>query len=255
MHEKIRVLLAGESWVSNSTHYKGWDFFSSTIYEVGIQYLKESLEGTNIELIHLPGHLVADHFPTTLEELDSYHVLILSDIGSNTLLLPSDVWIRGKQSVNRLLLIKDWVSNGGGFAMCGGYYSFGGIYASAKYYKTPIEDILPVNIFTYDDRVECPQGVHPVIIDSQHPIVKNIHEPWPYLLGYNELSIKPEAHLIATIQGKPLLATANYEKGRTLAWASDIGPHWCPNEFIKWQGYSLLWKQIITWLAKGEDDE
>jgi uncharacterized membrane protein len=27
----IRVLLAGESWVSNSTHFKGWDFFSSTL--------------------------------------------------------------------------------------------------------------------------------------------------------------------------------------------------------------------------------
>jgi len=25
----IKVLLAGESWVSNSTHYKGWDFFSN----------------------------------------------------------------------------------------------------------------------------------------------------------------------------------------------------------------------------------
>lgn len=251
MNKKTKVLLAGESWVSNSTHYKGWDFFSSTIYEVGIQYLKESLEGTNIELIHLPGHLVADHFPVTFEELSSFQVLILSDIGSNTLLLPSDVWIRGKRSVNRLMLIKDWVSNGGGFAMCGGYYSFAGIYASAKYYKTPIEDILPVAIFTHDDRIECPQGVNPVVIDPQHPIVKNIHEPWPYLLGYNELSIKPEAHLIATIQGQPLLATADYGKGRTLAWASDIGPHWCPDEFIKWEGYSLLWKQIITWLARG----
>ena len=27
----IRALLAGESWVSNSTHFKGWDFFSSTV--------------------------------------------------------------------------------------------------------------------------------------------------------------------------------------------------------------------------------
>lgn len=25
--KNIHVLLAGESWVSNSTHFKGWDFF------------------------------------------------------------------------------------------------------------------------------------------------------------------------------------------------------------------------------------
>ena len=255
MTDEIRVLLAGESWVSNSTHYKGWDFFSSTVYEVGIQFLKESLDGSNIELIHLPGHLVADHFPSTIEEMNSYQVVILSDIGANTLLLPSDVWIRGKRSVNRLQLIKEWVSMGGGFAMCGGYYSFAGIYASAKYYRTPIEEILPVNIFTFDDRVECPQGINPVVIDPQHFIVQNISEPWPYLLGYNDLSLKEDSHLIATVQDKPLLAVRMYEKGRTLAWASDIGPHWCPDEFVKWEGYSLLWKQIITWLAKGESNE
>ena len=36
----IRALLAGESWVSNSTHFKGWDFFSSTVAETGIGYLQ-----------------------------------------------------------------------------------------------------------------------------------------------------------------------------------------------------------------------
>jgi len=255
MNEKIRVLLAGESWVSSSIHYKGWDFFASTVYEVGTQYLKKALSESNIELIHLPGHLVADHFPTSLEELNSYQVLILSDIGSNTLLLPSKVWLQGKRSINRLLLIKEWVAGGGGFAMCGGYYSFAGIYAGAKYFRTPIEEILPVNILTFDDRVECPQGVNPILVDSQHPIVKNISEPWPYLLGYNELSLKPDSHLIASIQEKPLLAVTTYGKGRTLAWASDIGPHWCPEEFAEWYGYGLLWRHIITWLAKGEIDE
>ncbi len=39
----IRVLLAGESWVSNSTHFKGWDFFSSTIYETGVMYLEAAV--------------------------------------------------------------------------------------------------------------------------------------------------------------------------------------------------------------------
>ncbi len=40
---KIKVILVGESWVSSSTHVKGWDFFSSTVYETGVEYLEKAL--------------------------------------------------------------------------------------------------------------------------------------------------------------------------------------------------------------------
>ena len=38
-------------------------------------------------------------------------------------------------------------------------------------------------------------------------------------------------------------------QGRTLAWASDIGPHWCPEPFATWEGYARLWSQAVAWLA------
>jgi len=249
MTEKIHVLLAGESWVSNSTHFKGWDFFSSTVYETGVGYLKEALENTNIEFEHMPGHLAADQFPFTLKELAKYEVIILSDLGANTLLLPGDVWLKGKSVPNRLKVLKEWVHDGGGLAMCGGYYSFAGIYGAAKFYRTPIEEVLPVNIYTFDDRVERPEGPLPEILKPEHPIVEGIAQPWPYLLGFNEVQCKPDADLIARIDGFPLLATRDVGKGRTLAWTSDIGPHWCPEPFVQWKGYSQFWRQAITWLA------
>ena len=84
---KTRFLLAGESWVSNSTHYKGWDFFSSTVYETGVEYLEKAFDNTDIEFIHMPSHLAAKEFPLSLEELRQYDVICLSDIGANTLLL------------------------------------------------------------------------------------------------------------------------------------------------------------------------
>ncbi len=87
---EIRVLLAGESWVSNSTHFKGWDFFSSTVYEVGTDYLEGALKGSDIQLEHMPSHVAATRFPLTLDELNAYDVVILSDIGANTLLLHPD---------------------------------------------------------------------------------------------------------------------------------------------------------------------
>jgi uncharacterized membrane protein len=249
---RIRVLLAGESWVSASTHNKGWDFFSSTVYETGIRELSQALAGSDIELEHLPGHLVPESFPLHLEELSAYRAVILSDIGANSLLLHPATWGGGKTMPNRLKLLEQWVLAGGGLAMCGGYYSFAGIYGAAKYYRTPIEELLPVRIHPFDDRLEVPEGVVPEVVLPGHPIVEAITGPWPALLGLNELELKQEAELVLRAGPHPLLAVAARGKGRTLAWASDIGPHWCPESFTAWSGYARLWKNVMHWLAGGQ---
>ena len=245
----IRVLLAGESWVSTTTHVKGFDFFSSTAYDTGLEYLEAALTGAGMAFTHLPNHLADSQFPNTPEGLADYDVVILSDIGANTLLLHPDTWLRGQPTPNRLRLLKEWVAQGGALAMCGGYYSFAGIYGAARYQRTPVEEILPINIMPYDDRIETPEGTRPEVVEPEHPIVAGIPAPWPLLLGFNELSLKPAAQLLAKAGDYPLLAVQSYEKGRTLAWASDIGPHWCPEPFATWDGYARLWSQAITWLA------
>lgn len=246
----IKVLLAGESWVSNSTHYKGWDFFSSTVYETGEEFIRKAFEKSDIDFTHLPGHLAAEKFPLTLEELRTYDVVILSDLGANTLLLHPETWLHGKSMPNRLRLLADWVAKGGALVMCGGYYSFAGIYGAAKYYRSPIEEILPVKIYTFDDRVESPEGLTPEILIPSHPLVKDMAGKWPVLLGLNELEMKEGADLIVKAGKYPLLAAWDYGKGRTMVWASDIGPHWCTVEFAKWKGYTALWANTAHWLSK-----
>jgi uncharacterized membrane protein len=245
----IRVLLAGESWVTNSTHYKGWDFFSSTTYETGATYLAAALEAGGMAFQHLPSHLAGVEFPNTQAALSAFDVVILSDIGANTLLLHPDTWIHGRPTPNRLRLLRDWVGGGGGLIMCGGYYSFAGIHGSARYHHTPIEDVLPVDISPYDDRVEVPEGVNPSVVDAEHSILAGMPDAWPILLGYNEVTLKPDAQLLATAGEHPLLAVRNVGHGRTLAWTSDIGPHWCPQPFATWEGYARLWRQAIQWVA------
>ena len=245
----VRVLLAGESWVSATSHNKGWDFFSSTAYETGIRNLEAALAGSEIELEHLPGHLVPERFPLDVDGLAEYHVVVLSDIGANSLLLHPDTWVAGKTRPNRLKLLKRWVEEGGGLAMCGGYYSFAGIYGAAKYYRTPIEELLPVRIHPFDDRVEAPEGLDPQVAAPDHPVLRGVRGPWPALLGLNELELKEEGTLIATAGGHPLLAVAERGRGRVLAWASDIGPHWCPEGFTTWDGYASLWRNAFAWLA------
>ncbi|MFQ5792727.1 MAG: glutamine amidotransferase [Acidobacteriota bacterium] len=246
---KIRVLLAGESWVSNSTHFKGWDFFSSTVYETGVEYLEKVLVQAGIDFHHMPSHVAAKEFPVDKKSLEAYDVVILSDLGANTLLLHPDTWARGQATANRLKLLHEWVHEGGGLAMCGGYYSFAGIYGAAKYYRTPVEAVLPVAIHCFDDRVEAPEGVSPQVVDPSHPILDGLSTPWPHLLGFNELVLKSEGRLLVKVDEHPLLAVRRRGQGRTLAWASDIGPHWCPEGFAQWEGYARLWSQSVEWLA------
>lgn len=249
----VKVLLAGESWVSTGTHVKGFNHFSASEYQIGIAGLRRALEGSDIALTHLPGHLVPTEFPTAMEGLSAYDVVVLSDIGADSLLLHPDTFVRGQRTPNRLTLIADWAEAGGGFLMVGGYYSFQGIYGAARYRGTAIERILPVAMLSVDDRVEVPEGFVPAIASrGDHPAIAGIAGPWPYLLGFNEVIAKPDAEVLLTAgqgEARPLLVAGRHGKGRTMAWTSDIGPHWLPDSFVSWPGYRTLWRQVFRWLA------
>ncbi len=256
LDRRIKVLLAGESWVTSATHYKGWDQFGSVTYHLGAEYLVSALADSPFELDYMPSHLAARDFPQSLEELQRYSVVILSDIGSNTLLLHPDTWLYGRPTPNRLKLLREYVAAGGALAMMGGYYSYQGINSGARYKGTPVEEVLPVSLLPYDDRVEVPEGFKPEIVGPRdHPILAGLGEEWPILLGYNEVRLKEgdQVELLAKVPddagGHPLLAIGRYGLGRTLAWTSDIGPHWLPEEFAKWAGFGRLWRQALSWLA------
>ena len=197
----ISVLMVGESWTSVTSHYKGFDFFTGVTHEeTGADYFREAvLKDPAIKYEFMPSHIAAEDFPTDIEELRKYDVIILSDIGANTLLLSRKVFIEGKTQPNRLKLIRQWVLEGGALCMCGGYLSFAGMEAKAKYFRTPIEEILPVNIYTFDDRVEAPEGVAVVVKNADHPILSGVKGEWPALLGYQETMLKPE--LLARFDG------------------------------------------------------
>ena len=247
-----RVLLAGESWINAATDYKGYDSFPHAQLEIGCARLVEVLTDAGHQVTHLPSHLVATDFPETMEKLNAYDVVILSDIGANSLLLPPVVFAQGKRFPNRLNLLADWVEHGGGLMMAGGYLSFQGFQAKANYHDTAIEAVLPVDILPFDDRVETPEGVSGVLTEQTHAVTAGLDQEWPVLLGYQKLTAKADATVLATVQGRPLLAVRSVGAGRTLAFASDISPHWAPEEFMSWSGYQALFDQAITWLADSE---
>ncbi len=247
-----KVLLAGESWVSTATHIKGFDQFPTVTYHTGADELLAALKDSPFDVTFMPAHEAQRNFPQTMEALSAYDAVVLSDLGANTLLLHPDTWIHSKPTPNRLRLLRDYVGKGGGLLMFGGYYSFQGINGGARYHKTPVEDVLPVTCLPVDDRVEVPEGYAPVVVGSQsHPILKGLGKDWPILLGFNEVVVKDGAEVLATVSSDyrslPLLVTGKYGQGRTVAWTSDVGPHWLPPGFIAWNGYKTLFEQMLGW--------
>ena len=104
-----KILIAGESWTSHTIHIKGFDTFTTSTYEEGVKWLKEALEKGGNEVTFLPNHDAGEKFPVTLDELKKYDVVMLSDIGSNTLLLPVATFSRSEKTPNRCELIKEYV--------------------------------------------------------------------------------------------------------------------------------------------------
>jgi uncharacterized membrane protein len=251
-----KVLLVGESWVSSATHYKGFDQFGSVTFHLGAEPLVKALEDSEFALTYMTAHDAVEKLPYDMAGLDAYDAIILSDIGSNSLLLPPDVWLHSRTVPNRLKLIKAWVEKGGGLLMAGGYFSFQGIDGKARWRRTPVEDTLPVTCLPYDDRVEMPEGAVATIVRPDHPVLVGLEGDWPLLLGVNEVELRNRAdvEVLARLPddqgGHPLLVLGTHGQGRTAAWTSDIGPHWLSPAFCAWEGYGRLWKNLLGWLTE-----
>ena len=251
MSNSIRVLIAGESWVTHSIHQKGFDSFTTTAYYEGVGPLREALASKGAQITYLPNHVAATEFPETAEGLAEYDVVMLSDIGANTLLLHPETFERSTPKPDRLTSIRDYAGDGGGLVMVGGYLTFQGIDGKARYAGRPVEEALPVVLHGNDDRVEAPAGVIPQVTAADHPIAAALPPEWPALLGYNRVMTKPSGELVVAVGEDPLIVAGEFGSGRSVAFTSDCGPHWCPPPFVSWDGYATMWDNLVRWAAGG----
>lgn len=96
------------------------------------RYLVEAMAREGLRLQTRP----AESMPEALQELNGYDAVILSDVAAHT--LPERV----------MALLRDYVEKlGGGLVMIGGMNSFG----VGGYYRTPVEELLPVKIRAPDE--------------------------------------------------------------------------------------------------------
>ncbi|WP_159500609.1 glutamine amidotransferase [Microbacterium sp. 18062] len=246
-----RILIAGESWMTTSTHTKGVDAFTLHSYVEGVAQLRAALESGGHEVVHMPGHRVPLDFPETPEQLGAFDVVVLSDIGANSVQLAPDVIDRSIPGRDRLQELAAWVAGGGALVMIGGYLSFTGFQALAAYRETDLAAVLPVELLPGDDRVERPAGVVPTVLDVEHPAIGGAGSEWPALLGYNRTIPKDGADVLATMGGDPLVAVGEYGEGRSAVFTSDCSPHWAPPAFCdEWPGYAQLFNGIVRWVTE-----
>ncbi|RSN66853.1 glutamine amidotransferase [Actinomadura sp. WAC 06369] len=245
-----RVLIAGESWVTQSTHIKGVDSFTTTSYVTGVEPLRRALEGRGHEVVHMPAHLVPAEFPGDADALAAYDVVVLSDIGANSLQLAPEVFEQAVPGRDRLGALRDWTRDGGGLLMVGGYLSFTGFEAKGAFRNTVLHEALPVELLPEDDRVELPAGAGAAVTDAGHPALGGVAGDWPVLLGYNRVKAREGTEVLATLNGDPLVAVAGYGAGRSAVFTSDCSPHWAPRPFCEdWDGYAKVFGGLVEWLA------
>ena len=105
--DRIHVLFVGESWFIQTTETKGVDYFTTYRYEECAYIMKDLFEAGGIDFTHIPSHRVEFDFPETLEELQKYDIVMFSDVGANTFLLPSKTFLQGIPAINKLALVPE----------------------------------------------------------------------------------------------------------------------------------------------------
>jgi uncharacterized membrane protein len=177
-----------------------------------------------------------------------------------------DVTARQVQAVNpgALEAIKKQVAAGAGFLMLGGYSTFD----NGDWKGTPVEDLLPVQL-AEGRRGQVEEEVKVVPTDAglarfayllridDGKDGKTAWEKLPPLEGIVRLGPARElGTVLATAAGfdLPVLVTANYEKGRTLAFAGDTTYRWVRSDETA-RMHSRFWRQMVVWLARQEDAE
>ena len=192
--EKCRVLLLGESYSATHTFVRGRNYVTLPQYGHFGTEIAAMLEKEGFDVTLIVTHDIPEKCPVRREDFGAYDVVILSDVGSDTMLTqpPNQ---EGKRNPNRLQELAGYVEQGGGVVMVGGYFSFSGIGNQARYNLTPLAKALPVSISNYDDRVECPEGVFVEVTYSGNTrLFEGIRmEDCPPFGGYNKTVIKEDA--------------------------------------------------------------
>jgi len=248
MNTSLSILFAGKSCMLETNEYKGYNGFTAVRYFEPAARMRRLFEGLGHTFTHIPCHLIARDFPRTAEALRRWDVILIGDVGADNFLLLPEMVEDGVRCPNLPRLLADYVRQGGGLGMIGGYMSFTGRDGKGRWGETALADVLPVRMQPWDDRVEIPEGAD-LRYRGGDPILAGLPEQWPYVLGYNRVSAREGAQVLLDYGGDPILTVWHCGAGRALACATDCTPHWAPAAMTGWEHFPALWDRLAHWLA------
>ena len=175
----IKVLYVGDTQVNVRTSIKGIDSWTFAYYSDSARYLRNALRAADdIILDHIPSMNCIADMPSTVEEMKQYDAILVSDVGYNNIVFqPGNVQpFKVPMGPDRVKALCEYVNQGGGFMMIGGWLSFSGMQGKGMYGGTKVEELLPVTCMPRgaDDRMEITEGYAMQLDDPNHPIVKDI---------------------------------------------------------------------------------
>jgi uncharacterized membrane protein len=265
----MRVLFGGKGWVvlrwqegygsisaglcgeaaSFSYHQeKQFETAINRLAEVDGTYVEDSFRRSGHDIRWLPSVRVPADFPVTAQEMKQYDAILLSDC--NVATLQRIVGHEESAGVNRLESIRQYVLDGGGLLMFGGYASFAGNKNLGGFAGTPVAEVLPVRVSDQDDLVTTSEGLAPEVVKPDHPILAGIPTIWPPLGGHNRLEVKPGAVQLMRSGDDPILVVWEVGKGRAAAYTSDAAPWWATDRFLSWPYYDVFWSNLVRWLGR-----
>jgi uncharacterized membrane protein len=208
-------------------------YLGDTSLDTAASYLAGVMTHFEIGFDYVASDEAADRF---LSDEAEYRLIILSDYPAGSL------------EPDQIKRIEAWVRKGTGLLMVGGWESFQG--SGGHYNGTQIEEILPVRILPFDDRVNAS---YPCLVckREEHPILANLpFDRPPCIGGYNRVEAKEDARILLEViryrtrakasscsfaeEGRDvLLAVGEHGLGRSAAFTSDAAPHWVGG-FVDW---------------------
>ena len=189
---------------------------------------------------------------------------ILKELENFDLILFDNFSHRSYFNTTYLEKIREFVEEGGGFAMLGGIRSFD----SGGYFDSPLQGLLPVELDGKGDyQMNTTLRASLASAGEAHPITRIFPDPkaneeaWkkvPSVTTFNRVAgPKGEVLLWAArdnaSRGWPLLTVEKFGKGRTLALLSDDLWRWnfiAVGEKVSSQIHQRLIRQAVRWLAK-----
>ncbi len=158
--------------------------------------------------------------------------------------------------------VRDFVKEGGGFAMIGGPHFLD----EGRYTGTPLSEILPVKLSGREGyRRDSRSGVRMSQTGKTHPITRlssrevedaNLWKEMPALDGINFLEPKNfKTVLLESDDGasRPILTVGNYGKGRVMVLATDYSWKWYMGMVAKGKGhwaYLRFMERMVRWLTQ-----